>query len=47
MRKLRRGGLIAGINAAWNSSESEQIILDRENLISGVLIDDLVTKGKS
>ena len=37
-------GLIAGINAAMEVKEKEQLILDRSEAYIGVLIDDLVTK---
>ncbi len=37
-------GLVAGINAAMEIKEKEQIILDRSEAYIGVLIDDLVTK---
>ena len=37
-------GLIAGINAAMEVKGKEQLILDRSEAYSGVLIDDLVTK---
>ena len=37
-------GLIAGINAAMEVKGREQLILDRSEAYSGVLIDDLVTK---
>lgn len=38
-------GIIAGINAALNVLNKDQIILDRSQGYIGVLIDDLVTKG--
>ena len=37
-------GLIAGINAAMEVKDQEQLILDRSEAYIGVLIDDLVTK---
>ena len=37
-------GLIAGINAAMEVKDREQLILDRSEAYIGVLIDDLVTK---
>ena len=37
-------GLIAGINAAMEIMEREQVVLDRSEAYIGVLIDDLVTK---
>ena len=37
-------GLIAGINAAMEILDREQLILDRSEAYIGVLIDDLVTK---
>ena len=37
-------GLMAGINAAMEILEKEQIVLDRSQAYIGVLIDDLVTK---
>lgn len=37
-------GLVAGINAAMEILEKEQMILDRSESYIGVLIDDLVTK---
>ena len=37
-------GLIAGINAAMEVKDKEQLILDRSEAYIGVLIDDLVTK---
>ena len=37
-------GLIAGINAAMEVLDREQLILDRSEAYIGVLIDDLVTK---
>ena len=39
-------GLIAGINAAMEVKGREQLVLDRSEAYIGVLIDDLVTKGK-
>ena len=38
-------GLIAGINAAESIREENYLILGRETSYSGILIDDLVTKG--
>ncbi len=38
-------GLIAGINAALKVKGEEPLILDRSSSYTGVLIDDLVTKG--
>lgn len=38
-------GLIAGINAALKLKDREPLILGREEAYTGVLIDDLVTKG--
>ena len=38
-------GLIAGINAAQNVLNKEQLVLTRSDAYIGVLIDDLVTKG--
>jgi tRNA uridine 5-carboxymethylaminomethyl modification enzyme len=38
-------GLMAGMNAALNSLDKEQVILNRSDAYIGVLIDDLVTKG--
>ncbi|RJO63418.1 MAG: tRNA uridine-5-carboxymethylaminomethyl(34) synthesis enzyme MnmG [Candidatus Omnitrophota bacterium] len=38
-------GLIAGINAALRAKKKEQLILDRSSSYTGVLIDDLTTKG--
>ena len=38
-------GLIAGINAVRYVREEEPLILDRSQAYTGVLIDDLVTKG--
>lgn len=38
-------GLIAGINAALNLENKEPLILKRNEAYTGVLIDDLVTKG--
>lgn len=40
-------GLIAGINAAMCILGREQLILDRSEAYTGVLIDDLVTKDNS
>lgn len=37
-------GLVAGINAALEILEKDQIVLDRSEAYIGVLIDDLVTK---
>ena len=38
-------GLIAGINAALEIQNKEQLVLKRDEAFIGVLIDDLVTKG--
>lgn len=38
-------GLIAGINAALKLKSREPLVLGREEAYTGVLIDDLVTKG--
>jgi len=38
-------GLMAGINAALSIKDQEQVILDRAQAYTGVMIDDLVTKG--
>jgi len=38
-------GLMAGINAALRISGREPLVLDRHEAYTGVLIDDLVTKG--
>ena len=38
-------GLIAGINAAQKIKGKEPVILDRSQSYTGVLIDDIVTKG--
>ncbi|MEY9971657.1 tRNA uridine 5-carboxymethylaminomethyl modification enzyme [Lysinibacillus sp. RC46] len=38
-------GLMAGINAAANVLEKQELILSRSDAYIGVLIDDLVTKG--
>jgi tRNA uridine 5-carboxymethylaminomethyl modification enzyme len=40
-------GLMAGINAGLKLSEKEPLILGRHEAYTGVLIDDLVTKGTS
>jgi tRNA uridine 5-carboxymethylaminomethyl modification enzyme len=40
-------GLMAGINAALKIKEGEPVILGRHEAYTGVLIDDLVTKGTS
>ncbi len=40
-------GLIAGINASFFIREKEPLILQRSDAYTGVLIDDLVTKGTS
>ncbi|WP_301108418.1 tRNA uridine-5-carboxymethylaminomethyl(34) synthesis enzyme MnmG [Sporosarcina sp.] len=40
-------GLMAGINAACNVLEKEEVVLARSDAYIGVLIDDLVTKGTS
>ena len=39
-------GLIAGINAARFVAEAEPFVLDRSQAYIGVLIDDLVTRGR-
>ena len=38
-------GIIAGINAAQKVSGKDPLVLDRSQAYTGVLIDDLVTKG--
>ena len=38
-------GLVAGINATQRICGAEELILSRQNSYSGVLIDDLVTRG--
>jgi tRNA uridine 5-carboxymethylaminomethyl modification enzyme len=38
-------GLIAGINAAESIKDQEYLILSRDTSYTGVLIDDLITKG--
>lgn len=38
-------GIIAGINAAFKATESDPIIISRQDAYIGVMIDDLVTKG--
>jgi tRNA uridine 5-carboxymethylaminomethyl modification enzyme len=38
-------GLVAGINASLRSRNKEPLILDRASSYTGVLIDDLTTKG--
>lgn len=38
-------GLVAGVNAAKNIKKEESFVLGRETSYTGVLIDDLVTKG--
>lgn len=38
-------GLVAGINAALEIEDKDPLILDRSEAYTGVLIDDLVTKG--
>jgi len=40
-------GLVAGVNAARKSGESEPFMLDRAQAYIGVLVDDLVTRGVS
>ena len=40
-------GLLAGLNAASHSGDSDEIILDRVQAYIGVMIDDLVTRGVS
>lgn len=40
-------GIVAGMNAALEVQNKEQIILKRSDAYIGVLIDDLVTKGTS
>ncbi len=38
-------GLLAGLNAASHSGDSDEIIFDRAQAYIGVMIDDLVTRG--
>jgi tRNA uridine 5-carboxymethylaminomethyl modification enzyme len=38
-------GLIAGVNAVFNIRDEDPLILKRSDAYTGVLIDDLVTKG--
>lgn len=38
-------GIMAGINAAFKSTNDEPLILSRQDAYIGVMIDDLVTKG--
>src|ERR1700682_4022690 len=38
-------GLLAGINAASGLSSNDPVILDRTEGYTGILIDDLITKG--
>jgi len=38
-------GLVAGINAALKAQNREELVLDRASSYTGVLIDDLTTKG--
>lgn len=38
-------GFVAGVNAAHKILDREEFILDRDKAYTGVLIDDLVTKG--
>ncbi len=38
-------GFLAGVNAAFSVLEKCEFVLDRDEAYSGVLIDDLVTKG--
>lgn len=38
-------GLIAGINASLNNRGMEELVLRRDEAYTGVLIDDLITKG--
>ncbi|MFZ3230111.1 MAG: tRNA uridine-5-carboxymethylaminomethyl(34) synthesis enzyme MnmG [Pseudobdellovibrio sp.] len=38
-------GFVAGVNAAYQVLGKEEFILDRDQAYTGVLIDDLVTKG--
>ena len=38
-------GLIAGINASLNNRGMDEIVLRRDEAYTGVLIDDLITKG--
>ena len=45
MKRQRRQGIIAGINAARKLQGKEPVILDRSQAYIGVLIDDIVTKG--
>ncbi|GKV70554.1 tRNA uridine 5-carboxymethylaminomethyl modification enzyme MnmG [Sporosarcina sp. NCCP-2716] len=40
-------GIMAGINAACNVLQKEEVVLGRADAYIGVLIDDLVTKGTS
>jgi tRNA uridine 5-carboxymethylaminomethyl modification enzyme len=40
-------GLVAGLNAALSAAGSEALMLDRADAYTGVLIDDLVTRGTS
>ncbi|NTU41821.1 MAG: tRNA uridine-5-carboxymethylaminomethyl(34) synthesis enzyme MnmG [Nitrospirales bacterium] len=40
-------GLMAGINAGLKLKEKESLILNRDEAYTGVLIDDLVTRGTS
>jgi tRNA uridine 5-carboxymethylaminomethyl modification enzyme len=38
-------GIVAGINAAMSALGREDVVLDRANSYTGVMIDDLVTRG--
>ena len=38
-------GMVAGINAACKATNSEPIVISRQDAYIGVMIDDLVTKG--
>jgi tRNA U34 5-carboxymethylaminomethyl modifying enzyme MnmG/GidA len=40
-------GLMAGINAHLKVHEKEPLILRRDEAYIGVLIDDLITKGRA
>ena len=42
--RLRRKGLIAGINAARFCKGEDEVVLKRSEAYIGVLIDDLITK---
>ena len=45
MRRRRRAGLVAGVNAARKIKGQPPLLLDRASSYIGTLIDDLVTKG--